>query len=141
MIREYNPADIEAVLNLWLTASIKAHDFVTPEFWKSQVANMRDLYIPASQSYVYQVNGQVRGFYSLYEGILAAIFVRPEHQGSGIGKQLMQHAKLECPNLLLNVYKENQATIEFYLSQGFKIVSEQADEHTGHQEYTMYCRA
>jgi len=141
MIREYNPADIEAVLNLWLTASIKAHDFVTPEFWESQVANMRDLYIPASQSYVYQVNGQVRGFYSLYEGILAAIFVRPEHQGSGIGKQLMQNAKLECPNLLLNVYKENQATIEFYLSQGFKIVSEQADEHTGHQEYTMYCRA
>ncbi|MEZ8964264.1 N-acetyltransferase [Vibrio cyclitrophicus] len=141
MIREYNPADIEAVLNLWLTASIKAHDFVTPEFWESQVANMRDLYIPASQSYVYQVNGQVRGFYSLYEGILAAIFVRPEHQGSGIGKPLMQHAKLECPNLLLNVYKENQATIEFYLSQGFKIVSEQADEHTGHQEYTMYCRA
>ena len=48
MIREYNPTDIEAVLDIWLTASIKAHDFVAPEFWESQVANMRDLYIPAS---------------------------------------------------------------------------------------------
>ncbi|PMO37099.1 GNAT family N-acetyltransferase [Vibrio splendidus] len=138
MIREYNPTDIEAVLDIWLTASIKAHDFVDLEFWESQVANMRDLYIPASTTYVYQVDGEVRGFYSLYEGILAAIFVGTEYQGSGIGKQLIDHAKLECPNLSLNVYKENQATIQFYLSQGFSIVSEQVDEHTGHQEYTMH---
>ncbi|MEZ8286333.1 GNAT family N-acetyltransferase [Vibrio splendidus] len=138
MIREYNPADIEAVLDIWLIASIKAHDFVAPEFWESQVGNMRELYIPASTTYVYQVDGEVRGFYSLYEGMLAAIFVSIEHQGSGIGKQLIQHAKLECPNLFLNVYKENQATIQFYLSQGFSIVSEQVDEHTGHQEYTMH---
>ena len=138
MIREYNPADIEAVLDIWLTASIKAHEFVAPEFWESQVASMRDLYIPASTTYVYQVDGEVRGFYSLYEGILAAIFVSTEHQGSGIGKRLIHHAKLECPNLSLNVYKENQATIQFYLSQGLSIVSEQVDEHTGHQEYTMH---
>ncbi|OEF01653.1 GNAT family N-acetyltransferase [Vibrio crassostreae 9ZC13] len=138
MIREYNPADIEVVLDIWLTASIKAHDFVAPEFWESQVGNMRDIYIPASITYVYQVDGEVCGFYSFYEGILAAIFVSPQHQGCGVGKQLIQHAKLECPNLSLNVYKENQATIEFYLSQGFSIVSEQTDEHTGHQEYTMH---
>lgn len=138
MIREYRPADIETVLDIWLTASIKAHDFVAPEFWESQVGNMRDIYIPASITYVYQVDGEVCGFYSLYEGILAAIFVSPQHQGYGVGKQLIQHAKLEYPNLSLNVYKENQATIEFYLSQGFSIVSEQTDEHTGHQEYTMH---
>ncbi|WP_061030809.1 N-acetyltransferase [Vibrio splendidus] len=138
MIREYRPADIETVLDIWLTASIKAHDFVAPEFWESQVGNMRDIYIPASITYVYQVDGEVCGFYSLYEGILAAIFVSPQHQGCGVGKQLIQHAKLEYPNLSLNVYKENQATIEFYLSQGFSIVSEQTDEHTGHQEYTMH---
>ena len=138
MIREYSVADTEAVLNIWLTASIKAHNFIAPEFWESQVGNMRDIYLPASQTYVFQVDGEVRGFYSLYEGILAAIFVSTEYQGSGIGKQLIHHAKLECPNLSLNVYKENQATIQFYLSQGFSIVSEQVDEHTGHQEYTMH---
>lgn len=138
MIREYSAADTETVLDIWFTASIKAHNFMAPEFWESQVGNMRDIYLPASRTYVFQGDGEVRGFYSLYEGILAAIFVNPQHQGCGIGKQLMQHAKLERPKLSLNVYKENQATIEFYLSQGFKIVSAQADEHTGHQEYTMH---
>ncbi|KPL95834.1 MULTISPECIES: N-acetyltransferase [Vibrio] len=138
MIREYSAADTETVLDIWLAASIKAHNFIAPEFWESQVGNMRDIYLPASQTYVFQVDGEVRGFYSLYEGILAAIFVSTEYQGSGIGKQLIHHAKLECPNLSLNVYKENQATIQFYLSQGFSIVREQVDEHTGYQEYTMH---
>ena len=137
MIREYSAADTETVLDIWLTASIKAHNFMAPDFWESQVGNMRDIYLPASRTYVFQVDGKVRGFYSLYEGILAAIFVCPEHQGSGIGKQLMKHAKLECPNLSLSVYLENQVSIGFYLSQGFEIVSEQVDEHTGHQEYFM----
>lgn len=137
MIREYSAADTETVLNIWLTASIKAHDFMPSKFWQSQVGNMRDIYLPASKNYVIEVKGKLCGFYSLYEGVLAAIFVSPQHQGCGVGKQLLQHAKLECPNLSLNVYKENQATIEFYLSHGFSIVSEQIDDHTGHKEYTM----
>ena len=137
MIREYSTADTDAVLDIWLEASIKAHDFIAPGFWKSQVGNMRNIYLPASQTYVYLNGGQVRGFYSLHEGVLAAIFVSPIEQGCGIGKQLMTHAKLQCPNLSLSVYKENQASIGFYLSQGFEIVCEQSDEHTGHQEYFM----
>ena len=137
MIREYRAADIDAVLDIWLEASIKAHDFIAPEFWKSQVCNMRNIYLPSSQTYVYLNGGQVRGFYSLHEGVLAAIFVNPTEQGYGIGKQLMTHAKLQCPNLSLSVYKENQASIGFYLSQGFEIVREQVDEHTGNQEYFM----
>ncbi|MEZ9597475.1 GNAT family N-acetyltransferase, partial [Vibrio sp. 10N.286.46.A8] len=40
MIREYRPTDMETVLDIWLTASVKAHDFVAPEFWESQVGNM-----------------------------------------------------------------------------------------------------
>lgn len=92
MIREYRAADTDTVLDIWLEASIKAHDFIAPEFWKSQVCNMRNIYLPASQTYVYLNGGQVRGFYSLHEGVLAAIFVSPTEQGCGIGKQLMTHA-------------------------------------------------
>ncbi len=52
MIRKYNDSDTEAVLAIWLEASIKAHDFVEAEFWKSQLENMRKIYIPASDTYV-----------------------------------------------------------------------------------------
>ncbi len=137
MIREYNENDTTVVLDIWLQASIKAHDFVAAEFWQAQVASMRDIYIPASTTYVYEVNAQVVGFYSIYENTLAAIFVSPQSQGQGVGKQLINHAKAQSASLTLSVYKENNASFQFYLSQGFRVVSEQADEHTGHQEYTM----
>ncbi|MBY3788867.1 N-acetyltransferase [Photobacterium carnosum] len=137
MLRKYKENDIESVLEVWLNASIKAHNFVAAEFWTSQVDNMRNIYIPASKTYVYEIEFKVVGFYSLYENSLAAIFVAPEYQGLGIGKKLIGHAKEQRANMKLSVYKDNMASQKFYLSQGFSIVSEQTDENTGHQEYTM----
>jgi len=137
MIRKYNDNDLDSVLEIWLTASVKAHDFVSAEFWKSQVDNMRNIYLPDSEICVYEIDSKVVGFYALYESNLAAIFVKPDLQGKGIGKQLLTHAKSQRVMLTLSVYKENQASYRFYLSQGFKVVNEQLDEHTGHLEYTM----
>lgn len=137
MIRQYNENDLDSVLEIWLKASVKAHHFVSAEFWESQVENMRNIYIPASETYVYETESKVVGFYALYENNLAAIFVAPQLQGKGIGKQLLNHAKAQRTVINLSVYKENQASYQFYLSQGFKVVSEQLDEHTGHPEYTM----
>lgn len=137
MIRQYKQEDSELVLDIWLQASTKAHDFVAAEFWGSQVSNMREIYIPASKTYVFEIDGDVIGFYSLYENLLAAIFVSPEHQGQGVGKQLMAHAKEQCLELTLNVYKDNEATYKFYLSQGFEVDNEHICEHTGCAEYAM----
>ncbi len=137
MIRKYHENDIDSVLDIWLTASIKAHDFVEPSFWKSQVDNMRHLYIPASEMYIYEQHAHIAGFYALHESNLAAIFVAPEFQGNGIGTQLITHAKTQRMTLTLSVYKENQASYQFYLSRGFQVICEQNDEHTGHLEYVM----
>lgn len=137
MIRQFTPDDINVVLNIWLTASIKAHDFVAAEFWKSQVDTMREIYLPASKTYVFELESRVVGFYALYENTLAALFVLPDCQGKGIGKQLIAHAKLQCSSLTLSVYTENEASYQFYLSQDFIVISTQPCEHTGHMEYTM----
>jgi putative acetyltransferase len=137
MIRKYTIGDVDAVLDIWLSASIKAHDFVKPSFWESQIKNMRDIYLPAADTYVYVKNSTIVGFYSLHESTLAALFVQPELQGQGIGKRLLTHAKSQRTGLTLSVYKENEASCRFYLAQGFNVMSEQKDEHTGHLEFTM----
>lgn len=137
MIRKYRENDIEVVLDIWLSASIQAHDFVAAEFWISQVDSMRNIYIPASETYVFERESKIVGFYALHENTLAAIFVAPNFQGLGIGKQLMNHAKKQRTSLMLSVYKENKPSFNFYRSQGFIVISEQIDEHTGHQEFTM----
>ncbi|GIU47372.1 N-acetyltransferase [Shewanella algidipiscicola] len=137
MIRKYHDNDLNSVLTIWLNASVKAHDFVPAEFWESQVDKMRDIYIPASEAYIFEMGSEIVGFYALYENSLAAIFIAPEWQGQGIGKQLLNHAKTQRTALTLCVYQENKASYQFYLSQGFQVVGEQLDEHTGHPEYTM----
>ncbi|MCL1093718.1 GNAT family N-acetyltransferase [Shewanella kaireitica] len=137
MIEIFSQDKMTSVLDIWLKASIKAHDFMPANFWQSQVDAMRDIYLPASQVYTFEKDAKTVGFYALYEDTLAAIFVAPDKQGSGIGTQLLTHAKTQRDKLTLNVYQDNVASYRFYLSQGFVVISEGVDEHTGHQEYTM----
>lgn len=137
MIRAFESSDMNDVLNIWLEASIRAHSFVGKEFWESRVDDMREIYIPASDTYVFSENGTVKGFFSLHADSLAAMFVSPDAQGKGIGQQLMNKAKSLRRKLNLTVYRENEKSIQFYRKCGFKPVKERADEHTGHIEILM----
>lgn len=137
MIRTFEPRDMDRLLEIWLSASIKAHDFIDASFWQSNTESMRDVYIPASETFVIEDSSGVLGFYSLLDNQLAALFVDPAHQGKGFGKQLLDHAKCLRKALNLAVYKENTSSVGFYTSQGFKQVKEQIDEQTGHAEFLM----
>jgi putative acetyltransferase len=137
MIRAFESSDMSDVLNIWLEASIGAHGFVGKEFWESRVDDMRETYIPDSDTYVFLENGTVKGFFSLHADSLAAMFVSPDAQGKGIGQQLMNKAKSLRRKLNLSVYRENEKSIQFYRKCGFNSVKERVDEHTAHIEILM----
>ena len=137
MIRRFEKKDEEAVIRIWLDASIKAHNFVPAAYWQSKVKDMRELYLPQSDTLVIESNGVIEGFISLLENYIAAIFVAPETQGRGIGKQLMEHVKKDLPHLHLSVYSKNKKAIDFYKKQGFEIQKEQTEPHTGEMETLM----
>jgi len=48
MIRYFNSRDMDKVLDIWLRASVKAHDFVDGKFWEARLEDIRDMYIPDS---------------------------------------------------------------------------------------------
>ncbi|MDD2099985.1 N-acetyltransferase [Pseudomonas putida] len=137
MIRDFRNLDLEPVLDIWLRASIQAHHFIAPEFWRNQLDAMREVYLPGAMSRVFEADGVVAGFCSVYGDTLAALFVSPEHQGHGIGTQLLADAKASRSALRLTVYSANAPSIHFYESQGFVVLNEQRDEHTGHLEKVM----
>lgn len=136
-IRNFQAPDMDQVLKIWLEASIKAHDFIEKKFWEGNVSEMREVYLPSAETYVYDEEGIIKGFISLYGDTIAAIFVSPNVQGKGIGKQLMRKAKEVRQSLNLTVYKENRKSIDFYKRCAFKTQREQIDEHTGHPELLM----
>ena len=98
---------------------------------------MREIFIPSGENWVYDEEGAIKGFVSLVEDTLAAIFVSPDCQGAGIGTRLMAKSKEVREALNLTVYKENRKSIEFYKKCGFRVEREQIDEHTGHPELSM----
>lgn len=137
MIRDFESSDMNDVLDIWLRASIEAHRFVESEFWKLKIDDMREIYIPASDTYVFTENRIVKGFFSLHGDTLAAMFVSPDSQSKGIGQQLMKKVKSLRKKLDLTVYRENPRSIQFYRKCGFTIIRERMDEHTGHIEILM----
>lgn len=137
MIRKIQECDIEEVLNIWIEASIIAHNFIESSYWISKVNDMKNIYIPNSETYVYENKDRICGFFSLDENTLAAIFVKPNLQDKGIGSKLLKKAKELRSNLRLAVYKENSKSVLFYKKAGFWFEKEQKDENTGHFELIM----
>ena len=94
-------------------------------------------YLPAAESYVVVSDGEASGFISLMDSRVAALFVDEAQQGKGYGKALLNHAKHLRSRLDLQVYQKNESAVRFYKLQGFNIIEECSDPHTGEQEYVM----
>lgn len=137
MIRKYKEDDITEVLDVWLRASIQAHDFIDADFWESGIQDMENIYMPSSEVFVFKEKGIIAGFYAMHENMLAALFVKPEIQGRGIGSELLLHAKKNHSIIELTVYQKNKSAISFYEKHGFKEIKKQTCEHTAEPEILM----
>lgn len=141
MIRRYNPPqDTGRVVRIWLEASILAHHFIPAMYWIGKQEDMKNVYLPASTTYVYvdEQTGLVQGFISMVDdNYLAALFVIPEAQGKGIGTALMDYVKKNHPEITLKVYAKNQPSVVFYEKQGFRLAEEQIEEETAEKEFVM----
>ncbi len=92
--------------------------------------NLRKLFLPRSQTWVFEQNGRVHGFMSLLEHIIGGLFVHPTFQRKGIGSTLINHAQTLHPSLELEVFEANQQGRAFYTKIGFKTISSRFDDAT-----------
>lgn len=137
MIRKLCAEDLNEVVSIWYASSVKAHDFISEEFWFKQKTPMRDVYLPSSETWVYEADKQILGFVSYYQGFIPALFVSPNAQSKGLGRELLSILKESYSQLNLAVYAENSRAHSFYMRQGFKEVERKPCEHTGHEEIIM----
>ena len=138
MIRKFKDSDINEVLNIWLDTNIKAHHFVSAQYWQDNFAAVKDM-LPKAEIYVYvnEKNKKIQSFIGLNGNYIAGIFVCEEAQSNGIGKQLLDFVKGIKTELSLRVYKRNVRAVHFYQRENFTVYSEGTDESTGEKEYVM----
>ena len=136
MIRRLQETDIDRVMELWLGVNLKAHDFVSAAYWRSNFEPVKEM-LPQAEVYVYEAAEEIQGFVGLTGEYIEGIFVSGEMQSQGIGKRLLDHMKAIKDTLYLSVYQKNTRAIRFYQREGFVIQHEGWDESTGEKEYEM----
>lgn len=138
MIRKFKNADIDKLMDIWLESTVRAHNFISREYWESNYKVVKDVYMPISDTFVYEEDGEIRGFISIINNeFIGALFVDVKFQGMGIGSKLIDYSIEKYKKLTLSVYKENQKSVEFYTRKGFKIIEEGLNEDSGYTEYIM----
>ncbi|MEK4058352.1 MULTISPECIES: N-acetyltransferase [Paenibacillus] len=136
-IELHKQSDIDTLTDIWYKGSIQAHDFIDQEYWLSQKTEMRDKYIPMSDTYVIYNQAEIVGFVSMVEDYLAALFIDTSYQKNGYGKELINFMKIQKSKITLKVYKENTSATRFYEKNGFTIKETLLDENTNQEEYLM----
>lgn len=138
MIRKLENKDIDIIMAIWLESTIKAHDFIDEKYWNENYLTVKEVYIPISNTFVYEDIEGIKGFISIMNNeFIGALFVEVNSQGIGIGSDLIDYVINIYDKLSLAVYKENENAYKFYKSKGFNILSEAINEDTGCIEYIM----
>lgn len=138
MIKELEQAKTDAVMQIWLDATLDAHCFIPEKYWLENYQIVRERYLSAAKTFIYEEDNVLKGFISILEDFfIGALFVAKEHQQQGIGMKLINFCKERYPKLELTVYVENTAAVDFYKQCDFVIQTEQVNEDSGFKEYLM----
>lgn len=140
MIRklQINKQEINKVMEIWKESTIKAHSFISKEYWLKSYAVVKEKYLPLAVTYVYLEGNEVKGFISIVDGeFIGALFVDVNCQGKGIGRKLIEHVKQISDRLTLAVYQENEQAVSFYKKVGFQLKHQQLNEETNEIEFIM----
>ena len=136
-IRKFTSRDIQPIVELWYHASVIAHPFISPAIWESHRQEMAEKYLPQSETYVALRDQEIVGFISMVDNYMAALFVKTELQGQGIGTMLLDFIKKKQHPIELRVFQKNRKSVGYYKHSGFSIITGELEENTNEPEYLM----
>jgi putative acetyltransferase len=137
-IRRSQPQDMFFIGDIWLKGSLLAHDFISGDYWRGELATMCDIYFPDCELWVLIDDKDIiLGFIALHDDELSALFIDSAAQGQGLGGLLLNHAQRLRPDLWLVVYDKNKNAQNFYEHHGYTKSELQTCENTGFDEWLM----
>lgn len=132
IIRPFEAMDTIPLSKIWLEASLLAHPFIGEGRLLRQRALIEEKYLPSADTWVATIGGRATGFISLLGTFVGGLFVDPNHQGLGLGRNLVSHALALRGELSLEVYTDNVGAMGFYTAIGFKELSRRSVDDEGY---------
>ncbi len=131
MIRKYRPEDSDTLVSVWKAASAVAHPFLEPTFLAQETENLRNIYLPNAETWVFEDKGVPVGFVSLVGDEIGGLFLDPSCHGKGFGRALVDYAVAEKGPVWLEVFEKNETGRRFYDRYGFIEVGRSRHEASG----------
>ncbi|MDC8004009.1 GNAT family N-acetyltransferase [Aureisphaera galaxeae] len=122
MIRKHRDQDLDQIIKVWLESSRLAHPFLNSDFVEKVKSDMVHIYIPNSETWVYEVDNLILGFISMQDNEIGGLFVQPSHLSKGIGTKLVNFIRKEHSILEVEVFEKNIIGRTFYRKYGFERV-------------------
>ncbi|MDT0711477.1 GNAT family N-acetyltransferase [Mammaliicoccus sciuri] len=76
-------------------------------------------------------DGAAVGFSGINKGNLEMLFIDPEHFRKGFGTEILQHLLTEDHIQKVDVNKDNEQALNFYIKNGFKSYKESSHDEQG----------
>ena len=74
MIRKMQNIDINRVADIWLKTNLKAHSFISEQYWTSNYERVKEM-LPQAEVYVYEDDKMIHGFLGVRDECIEGIFV------------------------------------------------------------------
>ncbi|WP_262316704.1 GNAT family N-acetyltransferase [Lacticaseibacillus parakribbianus] len=119
------PAQLDALMAIWLSGNLEAHAFVPAGYWRANAAAVRQA-LPVATLYVAAEAGRIVGFAGVQDGYVAGLFVAAQARDRGVGHQLVAVLQATYPRLTLHAFAQNRGAVRFYRREGFTVTQVQA---------------
>lgn len=111
MIREFQPGDLEPLIDIWRNASTELYEYRSGEEWRELEQYIRN-YIEGFTTFVYLLDEKPVGFITLSDSEVLLLFLAPENQERGLGGELVQFVKSTFDHLKLKVHSRNERALK-----------------------------
>ncbi|TCR22231.1 GNAT family N-acetyltransferase [Streptomyces sp. BK205] len=134
VIRRATAADASATADVYLRSFAAALPTVVRPRSDDEVrAYIRDVVVPARETWVADAEGRIVGLMVLAEGLLSQLYLAPDWRGRGIGDRFVALAKERSPQgLSLWTFQVNKPAHRFYERHGF--VEAERTDGSGNEE-------
>ena len=133
MIRNYRKEDEDIVMDIWYKSSSLAHPFLENSFVEKVKSDMREKYLPNSETWVYEEKNSVVGFIAMIDNEIGGLFILPEYHSKGIGTKLVDYVLQDNDVLEVEVFERNLIGRSFYDKYGFVMFKKLNHEETGNE--------
>jgi ribosomal protein S18 acetylase RimI-like enzyme len=122
IIRQYSPADREAVINLWKTCNLTKSWNNPEQDINRKLKDSPELFLVGTINDI--IFSSVMAGYDGHRGWIYYLAVVPEYRKQGLGRRIMAAAEekllaIGCPKIDLMVRKNNPDVITFYEKIGY----------------------